>query len=258
MKNFNKKIYALNISSLQKVKSDIPKKYFKLAFNIAHSFSKEYAAIGVMNINDLMQESFLALIKSWKNIKWDYINEIEDELDRKKAITKYIKKSVTGLVKDEIKKNLDGTKKPIKGIWDNETKTRRTDAMGFLTVLFPHWFDTNVLTLIEDEVYDYEYEKLAEFFDEWLKKHLPKYREMMLMLYGIDDVYSKAKSISDIAIKFRMTPEAVKKQKQRLLKRLKSNEQALNELAFYVATTGIKSSSQVYDYAEKKLKIYAD
>ena len=28
MKNFNKKIFSLNISSLQKVKSEIPKKYF--------------------------------------------------------------------------------------------------------------------------------------------------------------------------------------------------------------------------------------
>lgn len=257
MKNFNKKIYSLNISSLEKVKSDIPKKYFKLAVNIANSFSKEYSSIGVMNVNDLMQESFLALLKSWNNIDWDYINKIDDVLDRKKAITNYLKKSITGLVKDEIKKNLDGTKKPIKGIWDNKTKTRRNDAMGFLTVLFPHWFDTDVITLIEDEVYDYEYEKLAEFYNEWLKKHLPKYWEMMLMLYGIDDVYSKPKSIGEIASKFRMTTEAVKKQKQRLLKKIKSNEQALNELAFYVTTTGIKSSSKVYDWAEKKLKIYA-
>ena len=257
MKNFNKKIYSLNISSLEKVKSDIPKKYFKLSVNIANSFSKEYSSIGVMNINDLMQESFLALIKSWNNINWDYINKIEEPIDRKKAVTNYLKKSIIGIVKDEVKKNLDGTKKPIKGIWDNKTKTRRNDAMGFLTILFPHWFDTNVLTLIEDEVYDYEYEKLAEFFNEWLEKHLPKYKEMMLMLYGIDDVYSKPKSISEIAIKFRMTTEAVKKQKQRLLKRLKSNEQALNELAYYVVTTGLKSSSRVYDYAENKLKIYA-
>ena len=258
MKNFNKKIFALNMSSLNNIQSNIPKKYFKLAINIANSFSKEYASIGVMNINDLIQESYLALIKSWRNIKWDYIKEIEDKIDRKKAITNYLKKSISGIVRDEIKKNLDGSKKPIKGIWDNKTKTRRTDMMGFMAVLFPNWFDTNVLTLIEDEVYDYDYEQLGEFIEDWLKKHIPKYYEMMLMLYGIDDVYSKPKSISEIATKFRMTTEAVKKQKQRLLKRLKSNELALNELAFYVATHSIKSSSKVHDYAENNLKIYAD
>lgn len=258
MKNFNKKIYALNMASLKNIESSIPRKYFKLAFNIANSFSKEYASIGVMNINDLMQESFLALLRSWKNIKWDLINKIEDNIDRKKAVTNYLKKSITGLVKDEIKKNLDGTKKPIKGVWDNKTKTRRNDAMGFLTVLFPHWFDTNVLTAIEDEIYDYDYEQLAGFFESWFEKHLPKYKEMMLMLYGIDDVYSKPKSIAEIAHKFRMRPEAVKKQKQRLIKKLRSNEVALNELAFYVVTNNIKSSSKVYDYAENKLKIYAD
>ena len=31
MKNFNKKIFSLNISSLQKVKSEIPQKYYDIA-----------------------------------------------------------------------------------------------------------------------------------------------------------------------------------------------------------------------------------
>lgn len=258
MKNFNKKIFSLNISSLQKVKSEIPKKYFNLAINIANSFSKEYSSIGVMNINDLIQEASYALVKSWGNINWEYIDSIEDPLDRKKSVTNYLKKSIKGLVKDEIKKNMDGTKKPIKGIWDNETKTRRTDMFGFLSILFPNWFDNNVLTLIEDEIYDYDYEQLGKYMEGWLAKHIPKYATMLLMLFGIDDVYSKPKPISEIADKFMMKPEAVRKQKERLIKKLKSNEQALNELSYFVVTHGIKSSSQVYDYAANNLKIYAD
>lgn len=258
MKNFNKKIFSLNISSLQKVKSEIPKKYFNLAINIANSFSKEYSSIGIMNINDLIQEASYALVKSWKNINWEYINSIEDPLDRKKSVTNYLKKSIKGIVKDEIKKNMDGTKKPIKGVWDNETKTRRTDIFGFLSILFPNWFDNNVLTLIEDEVYDYDYEQLGQYIETWLAKHVPKHATMLLMLFGIDDVYSKPKTIAEIANKFMMKPEAVRKQKERLIKKLKSNEQALNELSYFVVTHGIKSSSQVYDYAANNLKIYAD
>ena len=78
------------------------------------------------------------------------------------------------------------------------------------------------------------------------------------MLFGIDDVYSKPKAIAEIANKFMMKPEAVRKQKERLIKKLKYNEQALNELSYFVVTHGIKSSSQVYDYAANNLKIYAD
>jgi len=78
------------------------------------------------------------------------------------------------------------------------------------------------------------------------------------MFYGLDDVYSKPKKIKDIAAYFSMNIENVKKQKQRLLAKLQSNEDALNELAFFVATNGIKSSSKVYDWAENKLKIYKD
>ena len=73
MKNFNKKIYSLNISSIQEASSIIPNEYWKMAINIANSFSKDYKVIGIMNINDLMQEGFLALLKSWKNIDWKYI-----------------------------------------------------------------------------------------------------------------------------------------------------------------------------------------
>ena len=80
----------------------------------------------------------------------------------------------------------------------------------------------------------------------------------MEMFFGLDDIYSKPKKIKDIAKFFSMNQESVKKQKQRLLIKLKGNEDALDELAYFVATNGIRSSSKVYDWAENKLKIYKD
>jgi len=258
MKNFNKKIYALNQSTTANIKHEIPSNYFKMAAKIANSFSKEYSAIGVLNINDLSQEGYYALLKSWSNINWDLINSLDSELDKNKAISKYLNISIKGLVGDEIKKNADGSKKPIKGIWNNKDKKRYSTGFGFITVLFPQWFDNDVLAIVEDEIYDYDYEKLGEFLKGWLLKYVPKYHIMLEMFYGLDDVYSKPKKIKDIAAYFSMNIENVKKQKQRLLAKLQSNEDALNELAFFVATNGIKSSSRVYDWAENKLKIYKD
>ena len=258
MKNFNKKIYALNQSTTANIKHEIPSNYFKMAAKIANSFSKEYSAIGVLNINDLSQEGYYALLKSWSNINWDLINSLNSELDKNKAISKYLNISIKGLVGDEIKKNADGSKKPIKGIWNNKDKKRYSTGFGFITVLFPQWFDNDVLAIMEDEIYDYDYEKLGEFLKGWLLKYVPKYHIMLEMFYGLDDVYSKPKKIKDIAAYFSMNIENVKKQKQRLLAKLQSNEDALNELAFFVATNGIKSSSKVYDWAENKLKIYKD
>jgi len=258
MKNFNKKIYALNQSTTANIKHEIPSNYFKMAAKIANSFSKEYSAIGVLNINDLSQEGYYALLKSWSNINWDLINSLDSELDKNKAISKYLNISIKGLVGDEIKKNADGSKKPIKGIWNNKDKKRYSTGFGFITVLFPQWFDNDVLAIMEDEIYDYDYEKLGEFLKGWLLKYVPKYHIMLEMFYGLDDVYSKPKKIKDIAAYFSMNIENVKKQKQRLLAKLQSNEDALNELAFFVATNGIKSSSRVYDWAENKLKIYKD
>ena len=258
MKNFNKKIYSLNISSVNIIKNAIPSEYWKMAINIANSYSKEYRVIGVMNINDLMQEGFLALVISWRNINWGYINKLESVLDRNKALSKYLKISIKGLVGDAIKKNVDGSGKPIKGIWNNKDKKRHTTGFGFISVLFPHWFDSDVLSMLEEEVYDYDYEKLGVYLDSWLENYIPKYSLMIKMFYGLDDIYSKPKKLAEIARFYGMRPETVKKQKQRLLYRLKTNDDALKELAFYVATTGIKTQSKAHDFAEINLKIYQD
>ena len=52
--------------------------------------------------------------------------------------------------------------------------------------------------------------------------------------------------------------ESVKKQKQRLIKRLKTNDDALDELAYYVSTNDIRSQSNVHEWSAKRLKIYQD
>ena len=62
MKNFNKKIYAINRQTVNDIKSNIPSDYFKMATKIANSYSKDYSAIGVMNINDLNN---LIIIKTY-------------------------------------------------------------------------------------------------------------------------------------------------------------------------------------------------
>ena len=260
MKNFNRKIYSLNILDLEKIskETNIPKVYFKTASKIANSFSKEYAAIGIMNINDLSQEAYLALIKSWRRVNWDYIKTLESQEDKDKAISKFLSISIKGLLSDQIKMNVDGSGKPIKGIWNNEDKKRYSTGFGFISVLFPQWFDSDVLSIIEDEIYDYDYEKLGEYFEGWLKKYIPNHHLMFKMFYGLDDIYSKPKKMRDIASFFGIRVETVRKQKQRLLYKLKMNEDALNELSFFVATNNIRSQSKVLDFAATNLKIYQD
>mgnify|MGYP003639604769 FL=1 len=126
MKNFNKKIYSINKNSLTDIDTKIPVDYFKMASKIANSFSKDYSAIGVMNINDLNQEGYLALLIAWKNIDWIYIDKLETTIDKRKTISKYLNISVKGIISDRIKENIDGSGRPIKGVWNNKDKKRYT------------------------------------------------------------------------------------------------------------------------------------
>jgi len=258
MKNFNKKIYAINRATLSKIETNIPLDYFKMASKIANSYSKDYSAIGVMNINDLNQEGFLALLTAWKNIDWNYINTLESKLDKNKTISKFLSISIKGIIGDRIKENIDGSGRPIKGIWNNKDKKRYTNGFGFISVLFPQWFDSDVIAMVENEVYNYDYDKLGEYLEGWLKKYIPKYNTMIEMFFGLDDIYSKPKSHAEIAKFYCTSMGSVNKQKQRLLARLRSNEDALNELAYYVSTNGIPSQSRVHEYSSKILKIYQD
>ena len=258
MKNFNKKIYAINQQAVNKIQSNIPSDYFKMAAKIANSYSKDYSAIGVMNINDLNQEAYLALLTAWSNIDWKYINKLESKIDKNKTVSKFLSISIKGIVGDRIKENVDGSGRPIKGVWNNKDKKRHTNGFGFISVLFPQWFDSDVIAVVEDDIYNYEHDKLGDYLIGWLKKYIPKYSGMMQMFYGLDDIYSKPKKIAEIAKYYSGNIESIKKQKQRLLKRLRSNEDALNELAYYVSTNGIRSQSKVHEYSAENLKIYQD
>jgi hypothetical protein len=166
--------------------------------------------------------------------------------------------SINGIIGDRIKENIDGSGRPIKGVWNNKDKKRHTNGFGFISVLFPQWFDSDVISIMDNEVYDYNYDKLGEYLEGWLKKYVPKYYTMIQMFYGLDDIYSKPKKLAEIARFYGTNMESVKKQKQRLLHRLRNNDDALDELAYYVSTNGIRSQSKVNEYAAQRLKIYQD
>ena len=72
-------------------------------------------------------------------------------------LNKFLSISIKGLIGDQIKMNADGSAKPIKGIWNNEDKKRYATGFGFISVLFPNWFDTNVLSILEDETFNVEF-----------------------------------------------------------------------------------------------------
>ena len=255
MKNFNKKIYGLNMASIKLLDHEIPKEYWKMTTAIAGRFSKEYSSIGVMNINDLYQEGYYALLKSWSTINWERLYNIEDELERKKALVSYLSKSIKLRLRNQIKDVLSGTL-PRNGIWNKKDNTWEHQGYKFLTILFPQWFDSQILTIVDEEVYDYGYLILGEYLDGWLLKHIPKYHQLIRMAYGLDDIYSKPKSQKEIAAYFNTTVSNIQNIKHRMIKKLRASEIAKNELAWFVVTNDIKSQSMVYNYANNNLKIF--
>ena len=72
-----------------------------MALNIANSFSKDYGAVGVVDLNDLTQEGYLALLISWRNIKWNIVNDIKDKVEKQKTILNILKKVLLVFLKIE-------------------------------------------------------------------------------------------------------------------------------------------------------------
>ena len=105
------RIFRSYLSDLEGLKNSIPKKYFEMANNIARKIPREYSRIGVLDLNDIIQESNLALVTAWGNIKWNYIKSLPKK-EQENAIHGYLYKSIELMMQRRIHNQSEGIKTP--------------------------------------------------------------------------------------------------------------------------------------------------
>ena len=163
---------------------------------IAITFSREYAASGTLDLNDLVGFANLHMVNAVRNFDWereikvpgvkDAYVKIKDINPKEHAavIWKYVKKSVTLKLRNEITRFKD----PMKTTWNNGEKAPNAPMDDFLTQLFPDFFNeefTGIIDVIDTS--SWEIEQLAIGLEVLMDEVLSfKEKDVLKSFYGID------------------------------------------------------------------------
>ena len=265
MKHYNRRFLTIHTEEMKRkgATNEIPKRYFAMVEKVAKKVPKDYARIGVMDLNDIIQEANMALIVAWNNIKWDIINKVPKK-EREDAIHGFLFKSMTLQVKRRVQSQSDGMRVPQMGAATGESRTDKygnikgiQSAKGkdILTTLFPNWFKDfeSVIDHWGEDVDDYASEQLGFFIEELLYRDF-KYSDadIILWFYGIGH---DRLSYKEIAERQGKRPKAINVKKHRLMESLKSNHYK-NLISKYVVEEEFKTSSNAYAWCNENLNIY--
>ena len=211
--------------------------------------STEYAAIGIMDINDLYQEAYLSFFEAYNNLDWDKISKIHDK-ERGAMTWGFLKKSTILRFERMIRERKDGVR-------INEWQMYKDGGvnMNLITSLFDQLervFSNNVnevsVTKWETdlsgaflEVHMDDYLDLTRAGNRDLKKNE---RDILKALYGIDQ---PIKTYSELSEKYKIPQPTIRQIKKRAIKRLQVNE-SKEKIANFLHEYRISTQADIENY----------
>ena len=150
---------------------------------LAIQFSREYAAIGTLDMNDLVQMGNLHMIQAVHALDWSIIDGAH-ESEQPAIIWSYVKNRI----KLGIRKEIDYLKDPMRSHRMNGDKRSNAPLDNFLTQLFPDYFNEEYHGIIDtsgDSMWDIE--QLAVGLEVLMDEVLSfKEKDVLKSFYGID------------------------------------------------------------------------
>jgi RNA polymerase sigma factor (sigma-70 family) len=232
MKWYSHPTYKIHLNEMKNFKNIDPEKapFIEWPRSLANSFERSYPRIGVLDLNDLLQEGYYHFYRAWGKLDWDMINKAPEE-ERNGIIINYLKLNIKNGIKRAIANDRDTIRIPeayytlrphgdaYEGKYDNNYQM---DI--FLTRTFSSFFNHDYLDVI-DEVPNYQNEQLNELINDIMDKLLTKFeKDVLKKSYGIDEAYDRPVSISNIAEWFNKSAIWIKKTKAKALNKLKNED----------------------------------
>ena len=177
-------------------------KFLPLVENLARKFSTAQTAIGVMTINDLIQEGNYGLTAGVNRINWDTILASDD---KEKTLKSFLSKRIKGAIRRGIDSNRGSMRIPehkLNDIRRDFGKDRKAVEMFFnsifLSIDVPS-DDTDMVYDIPDKSEPFNYALLNIFLKNTLITHLtPKEYQVLRLSYGLDCDKHSAKQIASL------------------------------------------------------------
>ena len=230
MKWYSHRAYRQHMYDMKvtKDKNELRAAYQDWAKVISNRFDRSYSRIGVLNLQDLLQEGYVGFYKAWEKLDWKLINEVV-EPERIGMITNYLKLAIKRHILRTINRDRDTIRIPDHFYIENKNyggkygnKEYQTDI--FLTRTFSSFFTPEYLD-IADDTGDYINDRLNDFLNDIMETFLSSLEKTIIkMFYGIDEPYDKPRSQRRISEYCSKSEGNVRKIKQRGLDKLKQEE----------------------------------
>lgn len=204
--------------------------YIEWPKSMANTFERSYARIGVLDLNDLLQEGYVSFYKAWNNLNWRLINDAP-EIEQPGIIVNYLKLNIKNGIKRAIARDRDTIRipeayyqlKPHGDAYEGKYDANyQTDI--FLTRTFSSFFNNEYLDIV-DETPDYQNEQLNIILNDIMDDILSPFEaDILRMSYGIDEPNDIKVPISKIAQWFHKSIIWIKKSKAKALKKLNNED----------------------------------
>ena len=190
--------------------------------------SQEYASIGIMDRNDIIQEAYLAFINAYNQVDWGKIEKADNS---EAELWSYLKKRTILDTNIAIRNNKDGMRITQYGIFqskeaqDNDNVKAITSLFSQLEVVFFRNQEDTAVTKYETDLLGYFLEShMDDYLDFNFKgERNPKGIERIVMssYYGIDNIRMTAKEIAET---FKVSESTIKNVVKRAQKKLRCDE----------------------------------
>ena len=218
MKKYNIQNYIRYKNDMSSVLSRLPdidyqeysrdqliEKFLPLVENLARKFATSQQAIGVMTINDLIQEGFYGLCAGVDRVNWETINEAKD---KEKTLKSFLSKRIKGGIRRAIDMNRGDMRIPEHKL--NEIRRNAKDEK-MVAMFFNSMFlsiddkpkntddEENLIHQIADKSEPYNIGLLNIYLTGLLRKHLnDREYEVLRLSYGLDCDKHSANKIAEI------------------------------------------------------------
>ena len=177
-------------------------KFLPLVENLARKFSTAQTAIGVMTINDLIQEGNYGLTAGVNRINWDTILASDD---KEKTLKSFLSKRIKGAIRRGIDSNRGSMRIPEHKL--NEIRKDFGEDKKAVELFF-----NSVFTSLDDgtpeqqaaaynipDLKKYNEDILSAYLKSLMLQHLnPKEYQVLRLSYGLDCEKHSAKEIAEI------------------------------------------------------------
>ena len=201
--------------------------YYQYVVQIANTFTRNSAAIGILDSADLIQAGNVGLIESWAKVDWDLI---ESSPNPQGQLWSFLKKRIRFNIRQEIDKYGTFIKVPERVLRDHKKNLTGVDKI--LVSIFPKFFDRGLVEFIWDGS-SYENEQLGEVLDDIIYDsiHNHDHQQILKLCFGLDN---DKLSIEDISIRYNTSKGYIKQVRDRCIKKLRTEENKIIIENFYI------------------------